>query len=113
MAIFLVFIGAVAGIIFRKRKMKNRSREAHNTINAPPTSLDDDDYIDANDAQQRKRQRLKAKFRDLQNRLNGKPDMVKRDTDIKEQVHILPYNKSRELPRNSLELGEELGSGMF
>ena len=119
-ALGLLFTGAFAGIILYKRKIKNRSREVHNPVNVPPTSLDDDDYVDANDIisfdndiQQRKRQRLKVKFRDLHSRLNGKPDMVKRDTDIKEQVNILPYNKSRELPRNSLELGEELGSGMF
>ena len=112
-ALGLLFTGAFAGIILYKRKIKNRSREVHNPVNVPPTSLDDDDYVDANDIisfdndiQQRKRQRLKVKFRDLHSRLNGKPDMVKRDTDIKEQVNILPYNKSRELPRNSLEFYE-------
>ena len=83
------------------------------TIDEMDSSNENENKSSDPELQLRKRQRLKAKFTYLHGRLNGKPEMIKPNTDIKEQVKILPYNKNRELPRTSLRLGEELGSGMF
>ena len=119
-AVASAIFGISGGIIFHKRKTNNRQMLEQNPLYVPSGKLEafessnEDGYKSFDpEVQLGKRQRLKAKFNYLHARLNGKPDMIKPNTDIKDQVKVLPYNKSRELPRTSLQLGDELGSGMF
>lgn len=44
---------------------------------------------------------------------NGNVASINSELALDEQVHLLPYNKAYEFPREKLEIGKILGSGFF
>ena len=60
------------------------------------------------------RKRLAEKYdSDLGYLLAGKPDIFNRNRDVKAQASLMPYDKTREIPRASFEVGDQIGSGNF
>ena len=60
-----------------------------------------------------RKQQEKGKYSSLGLLLIGKPDYFDRNRDIKAQAALIPYNSGREIPRNSFEVGDQIGSGNF
>ena len=106
------------GYLLYQRTIKRRQEQSMMTIPySPPENHDTncDDIEDISDPEviQRRMDRLKARFSYLHGRLDGEPENIRRDSDIKNQVKALPYNKQREINRTSFEIGDTIGSGNF
>ena len=97
---------ALLGFFIYKRERKRQQEQnlaaiKFSSLKNYDTNCDDIEDVSDPEVLQRRIDRLKARFSYLHGRLDGEPEKIRRDSDIKKQVKALPYNRQREINRTT------------
>ena len=108
--VFLVSITCFC--VFVRKRTQNNGINKQLPESKPLSSTSMSSYSDSK-VTKRQMSNLSKAFCYLKQVMEGQPDKLDADVDLKEQLHHLPYNSSREIGRNQFEIGEEIGKGNF
>ena len=111
-----ILVAIVIGALIYMMKMKKRDKENENIpestqLNA--INVESNDHQIILDPNYSKSNRKMSLFADMHGRLHGQPDKINPDDELIDHHQNILYNTTREIKRNTFELGDELGCGNF
>ena len=113
LAIFCVFLlSGICLCVYVRNLNRNKSTNNQQPESRPLSSTSMSSYRNSK-VTMRQMSNLSKAFCYLNEFLKGQPDKLDADIDLKEQLHHLAYNSSREIKRNQFEIGDEIGKGNF
>ena len=113
LSIIFTLVVIVILIVFYLKCWKRNKVTTRNDAESQPLSSKSVGSDQEKRVTMRQVSKLSQKFSFLTEWLKGQPDKVNSEMDLKEQLHHLAYNASREIDRDQFEIGNEIGRGNF